>query len=71
MSAHSWWLFCGLVLEELSYLLECVLKSRQKVEVCAESKYQKNTAILAPILACREEDKRYDLVRYLQENWNK
>lgn len=35
--------FCGLVLEELSYLLECVLKSRQKVEVkvCAESKYRK------------------------------
>lgn len=30
-----------------------------------------NTAILAPILARREEDKRYDLVRYLQENWNK
>lgn len=35
--------FCGLVLEEVSYLLESVLKSRQKVEakVCAESKYQK------------------------------
>ena len=35
--------FCGLVLEELSYLLEHVLKSRQKVEddVCAKSKYQK------------------------------
>ena len=34
---------CGLVLEELSYLLEHVLKSRQKVEanVCAESKYRK------------------------------
>lgn len=30
-----------------------------------------NAAILAPILARREEDKRYDLVRYLQENWNK
>lgn len=35
--------FCGLVLEELSYLLESILKSRQKVEakVCTESKYQK------------------------------
>lgn len=30
-----------------------------------------NAAILAPILARHEEDKRYDLVRYLQENWNK
>lgn len=35
--------FCGLVLEELSYLLESILKSRQKAEnkVCAERKYQK------------------------------
>lgn len=35
--------FLGLVLEELSYLLEGILKSRQKAEnkVCAESKYQK------------------------------
>lgn len=35
--------FCGLVLEELSYLLERVLKARQKVEanVCAESMYRK------------------------------
>ena len=30
-----------------------------------------NAGILAPILARREEDKRYDLVRYLQKNWNK
>lgn len=30
-----------------------------------------NAGILAPILSRREEDKRYDLVRYLQENWNK
>lgn len=30
-----------------------------------------NAAILAPILARREEDKQYDLVKYLQENWNK
>lgn len=30
-----------------------------------------NVAILAPILARREEDKRYDLVKYMQENWNK
>lgn len=28
-----------------------------------------NAAILAPILAQREEDKKYDLVRYMQENW--
>ena len=34
--------FLGLVLEELSYLLENILKSRQKAEnkVCAENKYQ-------------------------------
>lgn len=31
----------------------------------------KNAAILAPILARREDDKRYDLVKYMQENWNK
>lgn len=30
-----------------------------------------NTAILAPILARREEDKRYDLVSYMQKNWMK
>lgn len=30
-----------------------------------------NAAILAPILARREEDKRYDLVKYMQQNWNK
>mgnify|MGYP007057709539 CR=1 FL=1 len=35
--------FLGLVLEELSYLFEILLKSRQKAEkkVCAENKYQK------------------------------
>ena len=35
--------FLGLVLEELSYLLENILKARQKTEnkVCAENKYQK------------------------------
>lgn len=35
--------FLGLVLEELSYLLEGILKSRQKAEskICAEIKYQK------------------------------
>ncbi len=34
--------FLGLVLEELSYLLEILLKSRQKIEnkVCAENKYE-------------------------------
>lgn len=31
----------------------------------------KNAAIFAPILARREEDKKYDLVKYMQENWNK
>ena len=30
-----------------------------------------NAAILAPILARREEDKKYDLVKYMQENWKK
>lgn len=30
-----------------------------------------NAAILAPILARREEDKRYDLVSYMQKNWRK
>ena len=30
-----------------------------------------NAAILAPILARREEDKRYDLVKYMKENWKK
>ena len=30
-----------------------------------------NVAIFAPILARREEDKRYDLVKYMQKNWNK
>lgn len=30
-----------------------------------------NASILAPILARREEDKKYDLVKYLQKNWNK
>lgn len=30
-----------------------------------------NAAIFAPILARREEDKRYDLVSYMQKNWNK
>lgn len=35
--------FLGLVLEELSYLLEGILKSRQRAEskICAEIKYQK------------------------------
>ena len=35
--------FLGLVLEELSYLLECVLKFRKKAEnkVCTKTKYQK------------------------------
>jgi hypothetical protein len=28
-----------------------------------------NAAILAPVLARREEDKRYDLVSYMQKNW--
>lgn len=31
----------------------------------------KNAAILAPILARREEDKKYDLVKYMQEKWKK
>lgn len=31
----------------------------------------KNASILAPIFLRREEDKRYDLVRYMQRNWNK
>lgn len=30
-----------------------------------------NAAILAPILAQREEDRRYDLVKYMQENWKR
>ena len=30
-----------------------------------------NAAILAPILARREEDKKYDLVKYMKENWKK
>lgn len=30
-----------------------------------------NAAILAPILARREEDKKYNLVKYMQDNWNK
>lgn len=30
-----------------------------------------NAGILAPILARREEDKKYDLVKYMQERWNK
>lgn len=30
-----------------------------------------NVNIIAPICICREEDRRYDLVRYMQENWNK
>lgn len=30
-----------------------------------------NTAIMAPILARREEDKKYDLVSYMQKNWKK
>lgn len=35
--------FLGLVLEELSYLLEGILKTRQRAEskICAETKYQK------------------------------
>ena len=35
--------FLGLVLEELSYLLEGILKTRQRAEskICAEIKYQK------------------------------
>ena len=28
-----------------------------------------NAAILAPVLARWEEDKRYDLVKYMQKNW--
>lgn len=30
-----------------------------------------NAAILAPILARREDDKKYDLVSYMQQNWRK
>lgn len=30
-----------------------------------------NAAILPPILARREEDKKYDLVKYMQRNWKK
>jgi len=30
---------------------------------------QRNAAIFAPILARREEDKKYDLVSYMQKNW--
>lgn len=30
-----------------------------------------NAAILAPILARREEDRKYDLVSYMQKNWRK
>lgn len=30
-----------------------------------------NAAILAPILARREEDRKYDFVQYMHENWNK
>ena len=30
-----------------------------------------NAAILAPVLARREEDKRYDLVKYMQKNWKR
>ena len=37
--------FLGLVLEELSYLLEGILKSRQRAEskICAEIKYKSTT----------------------------
>lgn len=31
----------------------------------------KNAAILATILVLREQDKRYDIVRYMQENWKR
>lgn len=45
---------------------EAVRASFDDVKVTA-----KNAAILAPILARREEDKKYDLVKYMQENWRK
>lgn len=45
---------------------EVVRASFDNVKVTA-----KNAAILAPILARREEDTRYDLVKYMQQNWNK
>lgn len=45
---------------------EAVRASFDDVKVTA-----KNAAILAPILARREEDKKYDLVKYMKENWNK
>lgn len=43
---------------------ESVRASFDIVKVTAE-----NAAILAPILARREEDKKYDLVSYMQRNW--
>lgn len=45
---------------------EEVRASLEKVRVT-----QQNAAILAPILARREEDKKYDLLRYIHENWDK
>ena len=52
--------------KELPPTPEAVRANFDNVKITPE-----NAAILAPILARREEDKRYDLVRYLQENWNK
>ena len=52
--------------KELPPTPEAVRASFDNVKITPQ-----NAAILAPILAQREEDKRYDLVRYLQENWNK
>jgi len=43
---------------------EDVRASFDNVKLTAE-----NAAILAPIHACREEDKKYDLVSYMQKNW--
>ena len=52
--------------KELPPTPEAVRASFDNVKITPQ-----NAAILAPILARREEDKRYDLVRYMQENWNK
>lgn len=52
--------------KELSPTPEVVRASYDNVKVTA-----KNAAILVPIIAQREEDKKYDLVSYMQNNWNK
>ena len=52
--------------KELPPTPEAVRASFDNVKITPQ-----NAGILAPILSRREEDKRYDLVRYLQENWNK